>query len=87
VPREDGSDSPDFDHLALRIDLDEPWLADVGFGDSFLETLNLFAWRRAATGWLELSSCGLRKIAVRGESGPRWNMEAAVRFHINTAKS
>ena len=41
VPREDGSDSPEFDHLALRIDLDEPWLVDVGFGDSFLEPLKL----------------------------------------------
>jgi N-hydroxyarylamine O-acetyltransferase len=41
VPREDGSESPEFDHLALRIDLDEPWLADVGFGDSFLEPLAL----------------------------------------------
>src|SRR5271154_108059 len=41
VPREDGSEGPEFDHLALRIDLDEPWLADVGFGDSFLEPLGL----------------------------------------------
>jgi N-hydroxyarylamine O-acetyltransferase len=41
VPREDGRDGPEFDHLALRIDLDEPWLADVGFGDSFLEPLQL----------------------------------------------
>jgi N-hydroxyarylamine O-acetyltransferase len=41
VPREDGSDGPEFDHLALKIDLDEPWLADVGFGDSFLEPLEL----------------------------------------------
>ncbi|MGC5012419.1 arylamine N-acetyltransferase family protein [Streptosporangium sp. DT93] len=24
---------PLFDHLALRVDLDEPWLADVAFGD------------------------------------------------------
>ncbi|MFJ6939908.1 arylamine N-acetyltransferase [Streptomyces sp. NPDC101132] len=23
---------PPFDHMALRVDLDEPWLADVGFG-------------------------------------------------------
>ncbi len=30
-----------FDHLALRVDLDEPWLADVGFGDSFLVPLRL----------------------------------------------
>jgi N-hydroxyarylamine O-acetyltransferase len=41
VSREDGSASPEFDHMALRVDLDEPWLADVGFGDSFLEPLRL----------------------------------------------
>ena len=39
--REDMSDGPEFDHLALRVDLDETWLADVGFGDSFLEPLLL----------------------------------------------
>jgi len=41
VPRQDGSDGPEFDHLALRVDLDQPWLADVGFGDSFLDPLRL----------------------------------------------
>lgn len=41
VTRPDGSDGPEFDHLALRVDLEEPWLADVGFGDSFLEPLRL----------------------------------------------
>jgi len=41
VPRGDGSEAPEFDHLVLRVDLDEPWLADVGFGDSFLEPLRL----------------------------------------------
>jgi N-hydroxyarylamine O-acetyltransferase len=41
VPREDGSDGPEFDHLALRVDLEEPWLADVGFGESFLDPLRL----------------------------------------------
>jgi N-hydroxyarylamine O-acetyltransferase len=30
-----------FDHMALRVDLDEPWLADVGFGDSFVLPLRL----------------------------------------------
>jgi N-hydroxyarylamine O-acetyltransferase len=33
--------SPDFAHLTLRVDLDEPWLADVGFGDSFTAPLRL----------------------------------------------
>jgi N-hydroxyarylamine O-acetyltransferase len=41
VPREDGSESPEFDHLTLRVDLEEPWLADVGFGDCFLDPLRL----------------------------------------------
>lgn len=34
---------PEFDHLALRVNLDEPWLADVGFGDAFLLPLRLDA--------------------------------------------
>jgi N-hydroxyarylamine O-acetyltransferase len=41
--RSNGGDSPDFDHLTLRVDLDEPWLVDVGFGDSFHEPLRLKA--------------------------------------------
>jgi N-hydroxyarylamine O-acetyltransferase len=35
VARQAGGFSPPFDHLALRVDLDEPWLADVGFGNGF----------------------------------------------------
>jgi len=44
VERLAGRVAPDgipFDHMALRVDLDEPWLADVGFGDSFLLPLRL----------------------------------------------
>ena len=41
VSRSDGSVSPEFDHLALLVNLDEPYLADVGFGDSFNEPLRL----------------------------------------------
>jgi len=33
--------SPAFAHLTLRVDLDEPWIADVGFGDSFTGPLRL----------------------------------------------
>lgn len=31
----------DRDHLILRVDLEEPWLVDVGFGNGFLEPLPL----------------------------------------------
>ena len=43
VGREDGSFSPEFDHMLLKVALDEPWLADVGFGDSFVNPLPLRA--------------------------------------------
>lgn len=39
----DGSFGPEFDHLTLRVNLEEPWLADVGFGDGFVEPLHLRA--------------------------------------------
>ena len=87
VSRDDGSQSPEFDHLALRIDLEEPWLADVGFGDSFLEPLQLQPRRRAGTGWLDLSCGGVRGLVLDGESGPRWDLETAIFFHFDTAKS
>lgn len=41
VARPDGTWGPEYDHLTLRVNLDEPWLADVGFGDSFLDPLRL----------------------------------------------
>lgn len=36
-----GSFGPNFDHMTLRVDLAEPWLVDVGFGDSFQRPLRL----------------------------------------------
>lgn len=42
VPNEKGDIGPEFDHLALRVDLQQPWLADVGFGrEGFFEPLPL----------------------------------------------
>lgn len=34
---------PPFDHLVLRVDLDEPWLVDVGFGAFSIEPLRMAA--------------------------------------------
>jgi N-hydroxyarylamine O-acetyltransferase len=39
--KQDGSYSPPFDHMALMVTLERRWLADVGFGDSFVEPLLL----------------------------------------------
>jgi N-hydroxyarylamine O-acetyltransferase len=41
VARQAGGFGPEFDHLTLLVQLDEPWLADVGFGDSFRIPLRL----------------------------------------------
>lgn len=41
MPSADGAYGPEFDHLTLRVDLNEPWLADVGFGDCFVDPLRL----------------------------------------------
>ena len=41
VIRNDGSFGPPFDHMTLLVQLDDRWLADVGFGDSFCEPLRL----------------------------------------------
>jgi N-hydroxyarylamine O-acetyltransferase len=35
VAREEGGFDPPFDHMALLVHLEQRWLADVGFGDSF----------------------------------------------------
>jgi N-hydroxyarylamine O-acetyltransferase len=77
VPREDGSDGPEFDHLALRIDLDEPWLADVGFGDSFLEPLQLQSGaEQFHDGWqYRVIDRGGSLYMERTKSGGNWKQQ------------
>lgn len=41
VARPDGTFGPQFDHMTLMVTLVDRWLADVGFGDSFLHPLLL----------------------------------------------
>ena len=41
MSREHAVFGPEFDHLMLRVDLAEPWLADVGFGEGFFRPLRL----------------------------------------------
>jgi len=62
VARGDGTFGPPFDHMALLVTLDERWLVDVGFGDSFLEPLRL----------------DLREAQVQGERAYRIDTEGDV---------
>ena len=41
VANREGGFGPDFDHMTLLVTLEERWLVDVGFGDSFREPLLL----------------------------------------------
>lgn len=41
VTTADGGFGPEYDHLALLVQLEERWLVDVGFGDSFHRPLRL----------------------------------------------
>jgi N-hydroxyarylamine O-acetyltransferase len=68
VARANGGEGPEFDHLALRVDLDGPWLADVGFGESFVEPLRL------ETGTEQLDPAGTFRLV---EDGGRWHLQKA----------
>ena len=41
VAKEEGGFGPDFDHMILMVSLEQRWLVDVGFGDSFRQPLLL----------------------------------------------
>jgi len=47
VATKNGGFTPDFDHMTLLVRLKEPWLVDVGFGDSFTEPkqLEVTSWQ------------------------------------------
>jgi N-hydroxyarylamine O-acetyltransferase len=75
----DGSEAPEFDHLALRVDLDEAWLADVGFGDSFVEPLRLSAGveQQQSAGVFRIIDSGTSLRLQRQQPGGVWKSEFA----------
>jgi len=79
VGRADGSFGPEFDHLTLRVDLDEPWLADVGFGDSFIDPLKLEPGLEQSedNGTFRISEKDGRYIVERKGPHPDWKTEYA----------
>lgn len=74
VARAAGGFSPPFDHLALRVDLEDPWLADVGFGEGFRWPVRLNDSSDQAQGD---SAClivaeGDYRILLRRKAGADW---------------
>ena len=84
VARGDGSYGPDFDHMALLVALDERWLADVGFGESFTEPLRLDERGEQAQpdgrGCVIREEDGGRLVYLRRGAGGEW--EPQYRFDL-----
>lgn len=77
VARAHGGEGPEFDHLTLLVDVAEPWLADVGFGDSFLEPLRLKRdiEQQDPAGTFRLMQDGNRWRLHRAEQGANWKRQ------------
>ncbi len=69
-----GQPGPEFDHLTLLVEMEDPLLADVGFGDSFVEPLRLDgSVAAAATGTLyRLTGVGADRVLERQKPGAEW---------------
>jgi N-hydroxyarylamine O-acetyltransferase len=77
VARDTGGEGPEFDHLTLRVDLEQPWLADVGFGESFLEPLRIEPERDQAdsVGVFRLTQLGERLQLEKKEPNGNWKRQ------------
>jgi N-hydroxyarylamine O-acetyltransferase len=71
-----------FDHMALLVTLEERWLVDVGFGDSFLEPLKLEPHTEQAQGSqsYRLDVVDGRMIVMRQDRDAPWR--AQYRFDL-----
>jgi N-hydroxyarylamine O-acetyltransferase len=71
VANADRSYSQPFDHMALMVTLEQRWLADVGFGDSFLEPLLLDeeGEQRQTPDAFRIDHAGDYRIVMRREVG------------------
>lgn len=84
VARPEGGYGPPFDHMTLLVHLQEPWIADVGFGDSFLEPLLLkmgleqYQWGK--TYRITEGAGGPLYESKVGGSDSRWNPEYKFRM-------
>lgn len=77
-----GGWGPEFDHLTLLVHLDERWLADVGFGDSFIEPLRLDdpAPQSQAAGLYQITHTA--DLWWLSEQNPQGHMTASYQFTL-----
>ena len=77
-----GEWGPAFDHMALLVTLDDRWLVDVGFGDSFVEPLKLEPHQEQVQGSrsYRLDVVGGRFVVMREDPDRPWR--AQYRFDL-----
>lgn len=77
VARPGGGFGPEFDHMALLVNLEERWLADVGFGDSFVEPLRPDVRTEQAQGGraYRIDEDGDRLRLMQRKAGGGWEPE------------
>ena len=82
VAKKEGGFGPQFDHMTLMVTLAERWLADVGFGDSFLEPLLLDSRDEQVQGTrsFRIVDDGDQLIMMRRNDGADW--EPQYRFTL-----
>lgn len=82
VGRADGTFGPQFDHMTLMVTLDDRWLVDVGFGDSFSEPLLLDSRSEQVQGTrsFRLEADNDHLILSRRNDGGDW--QAQYRFSL-----
>ena len=74
VCNSEGEFGPEFDHMTLMVRLERRWLADVGFGDSFMEPLLLDerGEQVQANGRFRIVESDEYLILERHTEGERW---------------
>jgi N-hydroxyarylamine O-acetyltransferase len=74
VANERGEFGPEFDHMALMVTLEERWLADVGFGASFLEPLLLDETdaQRRDEGVFRIDGTGAHRLLMQLDDKGEW---------------
>jgi N-hydroxyarylamine O-acetyltransferase len=82
VAKKEGGFGPQFDHMTLMVTLAERWLADVGFGESFLEPLLLDSRDEQVQGTcsFRIVDDGDHLILMRRNAGSDW--EPQYRFTL-----
>jgi N-hydroxyarylamine O-acetyltransferase len=82
VANAQGEWGPEFDHMTLVVSLNERWLVDVGFGDSFIEPLLLDSREEQVQGarTFRIDEAGDHLIVMQREQGGGWKPQ--YRFNL-----